>query len=282
MSAAWTVICIVTADDSLPPDEIAGIASLTLFDLGAVAVGETAVDGGAVQLLAGFDSETEARRAQSAMTKRFPTVAAVARFDSEHRKWVENQKLGLEPSTIGPWTIRAPWHERVGSQEHDIVIDPGAAFGHGAHPSTQLAIELMLGELDSSPTVVDLGTGTGVIAIIAARMGCTVRATEFEADAIQIARENIERNGVEHLIALNHGDASQSRVEKSDLVVANVTIGVHREISTTYAAADRIVVAGLLNSQVEEIQQLLPLHTAKTVRTVGEWAGVNFLRTAAI
>ena len=71
-------------------------------------------------------------------------------------------------------------------------------------------------------------------------------------------------------------------MEKSDLVVANVTIGVHREISTTYAAADRIVVAGLLNSQVEEIQQLLPLHTAKTVRTVGEWAGVNFLRTAAI
>ena len=280
MSAKWTVHCAITADGTLSADGVAGIASLSLFDHGAVAIGETLQDDGAIHLLAGFDSRADAQSAVDAIADQFPDVRAELKSDPDHLNWVEAQRQALEPTTIGPWSIRAPWNEPTAVGAHDVVIDPGAAFGHGAHPSTRLSIELMLQELAETQTVVDLGTGTGVIAIVAARWGCPVRAIEYDPVAERVARQNIERNGVEHLIQLTQGDAFESRVEPDDLVVANVTIDVHRHISPTYSAADRIVVAGLLCSQVAKMRQMLPTHTAKTVQTMDEWAAVSFLRTA--
>ena len=279
MSSPWTIRCVVPENGEILGSDLAGIASLTLFDRGALAVGETSTTSGEIELIAGFETEGDARSALDALTAQLPDVRSTIHVDADHDAWVQAQQDGLEPTTIGQWTVRAPWHER--SDTNDVVIDPGAAFGHGAHPSTRLAIELMLSQLrETAPlTVVDLGTGTGVIAIIAARLGCQVRATEFDATAVDVARSNIDANAVAHAIELTHGDAADSLVEQRDLVVANVTLDVHRMIAANYATADRIIVAGLLCSQVSTMTTLLPNHRAHTIRTTGEWAAVSFLRT---
>lgn len=291
MSSPWTIYCTIPPDAAIEAGELAGIASLTLFDSGALAIGETTESDGSVALTAGFDSEADCKAAHTALERQLPTVVAAMRRDTTHEQWILAQRAGLEPTTIGLWTIRAPWHDapprhedRTGAAPSgDVVIDPGAAFGHGAHPSTTLSIELLLRALENHDprqhTVVDMGTGTGVIAIVAALAGFRVRAAEFDADAAAVAGSNIETNAVAHLIDLFHGDALEVPVAPSDLVVANVTIDVHRHLAPTYAAADHLIVAGVLCRQVAAMRELLPNHRATTIRTTGEWAAIAFLRT---
>ena len=170
-----------------------------------------------------------------------------------------------------------------------IVIDPGAAFGHGAHPTTRMTIEMMLKYLTpanaSNTTVVDLGTGTGVAAIIAARLGARVRAIEIDPVALEVAWFNVERNSgypfddVHRLIELQKGDAANATIETSDLVLVNVTLDVHRQIAKQASNAREVIASGILHHQIEKLQDLYFGHEPITLTTSGEWAAVNFSKT---
>ncbi len=275
----------VSGDDVIDASTAAEIISLALFDLDAQAVGHEG-DGTGPVLVAGFPTVRHAQAALEAITAghgAFVHDAVVHGVDSAD--WVASQRDGLEPTVVGPWHIRAPWHPQPTHIDPlaDIVIDPGVAFGHGAHPTTQLTIELMHRQLTrtSPDRVVDLGTGTGVAALIAARSGLRVLAVEHDAGACQVARLNIERNSTPadspmEQIELVQGDAADVDVAACDLVVANVTLDVQRLIAPACASADRIVVSGLLCNQVRAMQDLYPGHRASTICTSGEWAGIEF------
>lgn len=277
----------VGGDDVIDAVTAAEIVSMSLFDAGAQAVGEDPASADQV-LVAGFATVDLAEAARATVAQKHATFVLSTEIEAVGASaWVAAQRSGLEPSWIGPWHIRAPWDNTPPGVDpvHDIVIDPGVAFGHGAHPTTRLAIELMLRDLDGhgeGTTVVDLGTGTGVAAVIAARSGATVRAVEHDAGACAVARENIGYNSgppfeeIASRIELIHGDAADIAIAPDDLVVANVTLDVQRLLAKTCAAADQIVIAGILCSQVRAMQDLYPTHVASTIRTRGEWAGIEF------
>ena len=287
MSSPWTLQCAVVGNEIIEAAEVAGIASMHLFDAGALAVGEDHDTGGeaSVQLIAGFGSKEDAEGAAELLGRRMPDLCCRVIADESHQTWVQSQQASLHPTTIGAWRIRAPWHDEDNGEASsltEIIIDPGAAFGHGAHPSTRLAIELLLATLQrtnvDAEAVVDLGTGTGVIAIIAAKLGFPVRASDNDPAAIEVATRNIDANGVGRLIELTSGDASDTAVRATDFVVANVTIDVHRVLAPSYQTANTIVVSGLLCGQVAEMCELLDDHRPATVRTAGEWAAIVFDR----
>lgn len=269
------------------------IISLTLFDLGAQAVGESWSDG-RLLLTAGFATHELAQSAGDVIRDRHSSfTSAISTEQVTPDSWVEAQRAGLEPTVVGPWTIHAPWHPMptVRDQLYDVVIDPGTAFGHGGHASTRLAIELLLRHLtpEAAPatTVVDLGTGTGVAAIIAARLGATVRAVELDRAAHDVARTNIERNAkhdarIAERIELTCGDAAEARIEPTDLVLANVTLDVHRMIAKPVSRAQRIVTSGILCRQVRSMQDIYEGHWPSTIRTNGRWAAVDFSMIAAL
>ena len=289
MTSAWIVACSARRESSNSTFLMTEIAPMLLFDSGAVAVREIAEQdseqlrkrhlGG---LIAGFRSKDDADRAALQVSSQLTDVVCEVLEETDHDAWVDLQRVGLSPTSVGPWTIRAPWDEPTSG--HEVVIDPGAAFGHGGHPSTQLAIKLMLRALvddaDQQRTVLDFGTGTGVLAILAAKSGYEVRATEVNLEALSVARKNIQRNNVDGQVSLTHTDSLDIRVDVSDLVVANVTLDVHRRISSRYAKATRIIAAGLLCGQVAEMAELLPEHSAITISTHREWAAVDFSRPA--
>lgn len=290
MRSAWTVQCEVLGNAGVGAVELAGIASMHLFDAGALAIGEdSAVDqaGASVRLTAGFESEASAERAATLLERHMPDLTCRVVADTTHESWVESQRQSLQPTTIGPWHIRAPWHDTPPQENtalHDIVIDPGAAFGHGAHPSTRLAIELMLANVERpnvepATVIVDLGTGTGVIAIVAAKLGHSVRASDIDPAAIEATAVNVKKNGVEQMVELTSGDAGETEVDAGDLVIANVTMDVHRTIAPSYATADHIVVSGVLCRQVAEMRDLLPGHHAAIIGTSGDWAAISFRRS---
>ena len=98
--------------------------------------------------------------------------------------------------SAGRLTVRPPW-EPAGDTALDVVIDPGQAFGTGAHATTRLCLELLL-ESDARGSFADIGCGSGVLAIVAARLGFgPVLALDYDPLAVTATSENARRNGVE-------------------------------------------------------------------------------------
>jgi len=277
--------CEVNQTNGIDAELAADIVSVELFDLGATAIGTERLQTGQHILIAGFASELIATRAHNSILSTHSALLIDCAIDRTEPDWVRSQRAGLQPIRVGPWHIRAPWDPLPEAIEpvFDIVIDPGRAFGHGAHPSTRLAIELFIRTASTTSHVIDVGTGTGIIAIIAARLGIEVLAVEHDEHALEVARRNIRQNGarpheaVLDLITVVATDASQLSVEGDDVVVANLTLDVHRVIAHVCSSADRIIVSGILCRQVAQLCELYPDHDAVTVRTHGEWASVDLI-----
>ncbi len=283
--------CPITADEHIPLEVLTDIIGAELFALGANAIGEEEVASApagaeSTVLVAGFASELAAQRALDHLITRHTNAIGETTIAPSPTEWMVSQRAGLDPTQIGPWHIRAPWDPQPThvDSKHDVVIDPGAAFGHGAHPSTVLAIELFIRRAKDHRCLIDVGTGTGVIAIIGARLGLTVEAIESDHVAAEVAWRNIDRNAayphddVNALITLTHEDAAGRRRPDSDsLVLANVTLDVHRMIAPVYRSASTLILSGLLCRQVTEAAALYPQHEARTIRTHGEWAGIELV-----
>lgn len=263
----------------------ADIVSAMLFDLGASAVGEHDLDrsdgrdSDMVELRAGFGSNGDALRAMSAITD-----IGTSSIETTEQQWVENQRDGLSPVEVGPWRIRAPWHPPfpdVGDENAiEIVIDPGAAFGHGAHPSTSLILALLPHLVGAGDNVLDIGTGTGILAIASAKLGATATAVDNSPVAIGMAIANSAGNDVTGRVAIELMDAAEIDVGEADLALVNVTLEAHRHIAPALTDVPMIVVSGILDSQVDETAELYGAHDVDRTFTYGEWSALVLSRSA--
>src|SRR3954463_4441459 len=112
--------------------------------------------------------------------------------------WAERWRAFHQPVLLHhPLLVRAPWHEPAGGALPEVVIDPGQAFGTGAHATTRTCLELLL-TLQPGGALVDVGCGSGVLAVAAARLGwAPVVGLDHEAAAVEAARDNARANRVE-------------------------------------------------------------------------------------
>ena len=277
-------ICVAVSEE--PSADIAReLLSLALFDAGARAITETPSGG----LLAGMATRDEAASVIAMLSRSHADLIAKISIAAEPDvHWTETQRGGFTPTSVGPWRIRTPWTRPPESIKgrYDLQIDPGAAFGHGAHPTTRLALALLTPWVGPSVSVVDLGTGTGVLAIAAARLGADVLAIDNSDVALETARKNLSLNAagdfakVADRVSLRAGDIGAFSHTDEDLVVANVTMDVQRLIAPALTAAPRVIISGILCRQVCDIFVAYPNHRAKIVKTVGEWAAVEFVGPA--
>jgi len=143
--------------------------------------------------------------------------------------WAERWREFHKPVLVGGrlW-LRPPWEPpRPGTV--DVVVDPGRAFGTGAHPTTRLCLELLL-ELEPGGPLSDLGTGSGVLAIAAAKLGWgPVEAHDSERAAIEAAAANAAANGVE--LRLRRADLRQSLPPLAPTALANMTTPVLLDVA---------------------------------------------------
>jgi ribosomal protein L11 methyltransferase len=131
--------------------------------------------------------------------------------------WAQAWQDHLSPVTAGVFTVRPPW---IDGGYDDLVIDPGPSFGAASHPTTRLCLELLR---ESAPSALaDWGTGSGVLAIAAARLGfAPVVAVELDSAAAHVARRNAARNGVDVEVAV--GDVTRD-APWAPTIVANLTL----------------------------------------------------------
>ncbi len=195
------------------------------------------------------------------------------RWRDFHKPLLVGGRLWLRPSWEGP---------RDGAI--DVVVDPGQAFGTGAHPTTRLCLELLLdleaaGEAGGPLT--DLGTGSGVLAIAAAKLGWRpVRAYDHEPPALKAAAANAAANGVE--IELERVNLRERLPDLASTVVANMTAPILAAVASRLAAdtPDTLVCSGLLPSEVDDVAAAFAEVDLGEVerRRDGDWAGLLLRR----
>lgn len=207
--------------------------------------------------------------------------------------WLARFKEGFRPLRAGSFRIVAPWHapaglrhrpRAAGSRAQTLIIEPGRAFGTGTHESTRLCLQALerLAARGPIDRVLDLGTGTGILAIAAGLLGCRrVTAVDVDPDALASASHHARLN--EMRLALVHGDGGRPFVPSAfDLVLANVTTNLllarASEIAGLLAPAGAAVLAGLLEADLPAVLAAYERLGRLEVLGEGEWAAVIAVR----
>lgn len=242
------------------PDERDAVLA-ALFAAGAQGVHE---DGDA--LVTHFPPDTRMDGVTSAVRAACPN-AAISVGDAPDVDWSEAWKDRLSTQVVGALRIAPPWLAAELDTRSTVIVDPGMAFGTGDHPTTRGVIRLMQPIIRPGSRVADLGAGSGVLAIAAAKLGArTVTAVELDPDAIGNALENVERNGVADVVHVIEGDALLllPLLAPVDLILANIISSVHLALLPAMAAALTTAGYAVLSGVLREERAMMVehLHTA--------------------
>ena len=181
--------------------------------------------------------------------------------------WAERWREFHRPVRIGPLWVGPPW-EPVPEGVLAVVIDPGRAFGTGAHPTTRLCLSLLLDQQRSS--VVDLGCGSGVLSIAAARLGFgPVEGVDRDPVAVSVCTENARANGVS--VGARTLDLLTEGAPRATLALANLELGLLEAIAPG-VRAERLIASGYL----ERDRLVLPGWQRLDRRVAGGWAAELF------
>jgi len=185
----------------------------------------------------------------------------------EDRDWLAEWKKDWQPVQVGRFIIAPPWLETVppasagGSSEAPIVIhiNPGMAFGTGTHETTRLCLKA-IEKYFRGGSFLDVGTGTGILTIATAKRfpEARVEACDIDPEAIAIAKENARSNNVGDQINFRVGSVD-NETPSADLVCANLTAPVIVELLPLLlgVSCGRLILSGILDSQIEMVQSLL-------------------------
>lgn len=219
-----------------------------------------------------------------------PLAASVRELPAED--WAEAWKKFFHSEKVsGRIWIKPSW-EACPAAAGDLVveIDPGMSFGTGQHGTTRGCLELLDGLAGSGTTLTlaDLGCGSGILAIAAAKLGFReIVALDNDPDAVRIARENAELNGVAKAIRFVTADCASGLDRPRDIVVANILASVlvaHAPVLAGYLSPSpqaRLVLSGILTPQAAGVQQAFRAQGLACTESLqrGEWTTLSLKRT---
>jgi ribosomal protein L11 methyltransferase len=195
--------------------------------------------------------------------------------------WADRWQDFHQPLEVGGRLWVGPSWAEAGAGTIDIVVDPGQAFGTGAHPTTRMCLELLLELADAGVAdgpFADWGTGSGVLAIAAAKLGfAPVIACDHERAALESAGANAHANGVE--LELRRANLRLEPPPHAPTVVANLTAPLLGEVARHLGRAPRhLVCSGLLAAEADDVRGAFAAHglTERLSRADGEWVAISF------
>ena len=189
-------------------------------------------------------------------------LTLIDQYDMSYEDWQGGRFQGLR---AGRLVVRPAWQDGPATAHGEIAmqLDPGVVFGAGTHPTTQDCLTALATLSEDGPrgTLIDLGSGTGVLAVAAARLGWRrVLAVDFNRLAVKTTRRNVVLNGVASQVLAVQGRAEALVACRADVVVTNIHYEVMRPLirSAGFRRSRAWILSGLLRSQAREVEAFLP------------------------
>lgn len=218
-------------------------------------------------------------------------LASLAGADVVDEGWARRSQAQLTAVRVGRIVVTPPWAPEAAPDQretgspgdlHDvvIVIEPSMGFGTGHHATTRLCLQLLQREPVEGRRVTDVGTGSGVLALAAWKLGAAaVTAVDCDPDALQNARENVHRNGADAGVGLVESDLSTLDLEPAAVVLANLTGAVLQRYASALLGlttpGGRIIVSGFAPDERAGIERALGLPSVESA-VEGAWSAVVF------
>jgi len=183
----------------------------------------------------------------------------------ENADWAENWKSFFKPIPVGKRTIvYQSWQniDEFSSRDIRIQIDPGMAFGTGNHATTILSLELLEKVINGNEKVIDLGTGSGILAISAVKLGVKhVIAVDIDEKSVQVAKENIKINGVADKINIICADLFTAIRDKYDVIICNILtkiiLPLIPSIKDYLSPNGSLILSGIMENESAQIKDKL-------------------------
>jgi ribosomal protein L11 methyltransferase len=244
----------LVAHSNMLSDEDEGLLLAFLDDFPVSAIDD---DGRAWRVF--FASDTARTIARDALARSlWGGRLGITNLDVPDEQWAERSQASLSSRRVGNVVVTPPWLEDSARENEAsalvVVIEPSMGFGTGHHESTRLCLEA-LQTLDLvGRSVIDIGTGSGVLAITAALCGCAhAVAVDNDPDAITAARANVRLNGVSGRVELRCTDLGAASIEPADVVLANLTGALLRRetdrLTRLVVAGGRLVLSGFTEDE---------------------------------
>jgi len=197
--------------------------------------------------------------------------------------WENEWKKYYKPVPVGKRIIIKPQWEEIDDESRDVVIelDPGMAFGTGTHETTRMCLALLEEFVTPESTLLDIGTGSGILSVGAAKLGCgKIVASDIDSVAVKVAKENAQLNGVADKIDIRCCDLTTGISGKYSIVVANIiadaVIMLSESAANFMADGGVYITSGIIEHRIDDVKEALTKYGFKIDRILreGEWAAI--------
>ncbi len=200
--------------------------------------------------------------------------------------WLETWKKYYRPIDAGRYVIVPKWLNHSAENRIKILMDPGMAFGTGEHESTKMCLMLMSETDFENKSVIDVGTGSGILGIGAIKSGAkSCYMCDIDSVAVKAANENAKLNGVDKLVEIKLADLLNERDTSADIVLANLTAGILVRLSQGLGKhvnkGGKLICSGIIHERKKEVIDAFCTSgfTLNKELAMGEWDTLEFLWT---
>ena len=214
------------------------------------------------------DARLEAQQAALAqglaeLARVHPLRCTITYTRIDEQDWAESWKAFFWPEKITSAIVVKPTWRDYTAQPHETVIeiDPGMAFGTGTHPTTAMCVQLLETYMQRGGSVLDVGTGSGILLIAAAKLGATAGlGVDADPVAVTVARENLDLNGIDSArFPVREGTLAQAVDQRFDMVVANiladVVIDLLDDIGRVLAPGGVVICSGIIETRRPDVER---------------------------
>ena len=231
--------------------------------------------------------QQEIKALESRGVNTVPAVLTTAELQDED--WSDTWKQYFHTEKPGERVVIKPTWEEYEPKDDEVVIelDPGAAFGTGTHATTSMCIRQLEKLVKPGMTVFDVGTGSGILSIISAKLGAkNIQAVDYDDSVLKIVEENLEQNNVQDIISVAQSDLMQNVHGKAELVIANIIadiiIRLFDQLDEHLEQGGTLLTSGIIEDRIEDVLAAAEKHGYGVVERLENkgWACITFKRKA--